>query len=177
MLISLQLTGSSHSFFLAVGTTLPLLYWSLCSLPRFILNKHARARISEPAFLGLLGASYVKIFIPVVYCLTSSLVTNGLERTSLSSSDTSTSSRCFAKAEQKCLWESSAFPLSLLTVLHSPVWKGQLLVACLGISFVCTELQSCALYQPITSWCPLFSIPQVQSTKHKERSKSSAWQS
>lgn len=73
-------------FFLAVGT-LPLLYWSLCGLPRFILNKHEQARISQPAFLGLLGASYVKIFIPVVYCLTSSLVTNGLERTSLSSSD------------------------------------------------------------------------------------------
>lgn len=128
MLISLQLTGSSHSFFLAVGTTLPLLYWSLCGLPRFILNKHEQARISEPAFLGLLGASYVKIFIPVVYCLMSSLVTNGLERTSLSSSDTSTSSCCFAKREQKCLWESSAFSLSLLTVLHSLFWKGLVLI-------------------------------------------------
>lgn len=84
-----------------MGTTLLLLYWSLCGLPRFILNKHKQARISEPAFLGLLGASYVKIFISIVYCLTSSLVTNGLERTSLSSSDTTTSSCCSAKSEQK----------------------------------------------------------------------------
>lgn len=78
-------------------------------------------------FLGLLGARYVKIFIPVVYCLTSSLVTNGLERTSLSSSDASTSSCCFAKAEQKHLWESSAFSLSL-TVLLSLFWKGLVLI-------------------------------------------------
>jgi len=99
MLISLQLTGSSHSFFLAVGT-LPLLYWSLCGLPRLILNKHEQARISQPALLGLLGASYVIIFIPVVYCLMSSLVTNGLERSSLSSSDASTSSCFFVKAER-----------------------------------------------------------------------------
>lgn len=113
-----------------MGTTLLLLYWSLCGLPRFILNKHEQARISEPAFLGLLGASYVKIFISVVYCLTSSLVTNGLERTSLSSSDTTTSSCCFAKSEQKCLWESSVLSLSLLTVLCSLFWKG--LVPVLG---------------------------------------------
>lgn len=113
-----------------MGTTLLLLYWSLCGLPRFILNKHEQARISEPAFLGLLGASYVKIFISIVYCLTSSLVTNGLERTSLSSSDTTTSSCCFAKSEQKCLWESSVLSLSLLTVLCSLFWKG--LVPTLG---------------------------------------------
>lgn len=174
MLISLQLTGSSHSFFLAVGTTLPLLYWSLCGLPRFILNKHEQARISEPAFLGLLGASYVKIFIPVVYCLTSSLVTNGLERTSSSSSDTSSSSCCFAKAEQKYLWESSAVSLSLLTVLCSPFWKGLVLI--LGFLLFVLNFKDLLYFILVTSWSPLFSLPQVQSPNHKEWSKSSTWQ-
>lgn len=64
----------------------------------------------------------------LVYCLTSSLVTNGLERTSLSSSDTSTSSRYFAKAERECLWESSAFSLSLLTVSCSLLWTWLVLI-------------------------------------------------
>lgn len=133
MLISLQLTGSSHSFFLAVGTTLLLLYWSLYSLPRFILNKHARARISEPAFLGLLGASYVKIFIPLVCCLTSSLVANGLERTSLSSSDTSTSSCCFAKAEQKCLMGIFCLFFVIVNCLALCFGRG----SCLSWDFFC----------------------------------------
>lgn len=46
----------------------------------------------------------------------------------MSSSDTSTSSRYFAKAERECLWESSAFSLSLLTVSCSLLWTWLVLI-------------------------------------------------